>query len=383
MATQNQPVNATKAIEKVNQELQTKGKIASVEDLIKSSISQLKLALPQHMSAERLCRIALTTLRVNPKLQKCSGRSFIAALFQSAQLGLEPNVNGESWIIPYNLKSGETVAQFQIGAYGLVKLFWNHKNAASIQKETVREKDLFEYDLGTGELKHKPPAFGQDRGKAIGYYAVGILHGGGRIVKVMSYNDVLEHAKRFSKCWDKKEEKFINGTPWESNFDSMGEVTVLKQVMKLLPKSVEIQNALRADGSIRMDVDSKIFDEPNQVAFDDVAEDSSEIQDAEVVEETKVDKKTGEIAGTTSPAKKEDKGLLFPPEEKKTASPPDTSFLSIVEVLKKRVPEDEYRTFLYELGIEDVALLQTKAEKDKFLAKLNKRVNDLEKAGRK
>src|SRR5689334_22096555 len=117
----------------------------SIQDLIKESVAQLGNALPEHMKPERMVRLALTTLRTNPDLYKCETNSVLAAVFQCAALGLEPNVQGEAWIIPYNnrVKVGNEwksvkMAQFQIGAYGFVKLFWHHKNSVALQVETVK-----------------------------------------------------------------------------------------------------------------------------------------------------------------------------------------------------------------------------------------------------
>jgi recombination protein RecT len=219
----------------IKDQIQKKGETLSLEQLIRNSADQLKMALPEHMRPERIVRIALTTLKTNPELYKCDPYSFLGALFQAAQLGLEPNLNGEAWIIPYRTK-GNLVAQFQVGAYGFVKLFWNHQNAVSLQVESVHKNDSFSYDLGTGEINHKPPVFGQDRGETIGYYAVGALKNGGRSVKVMSKQEAVEFGKKFSKCWDRNAGKFKQYTPWAEHFDEMAKKTVLKQLMKLLPK---------------------------------------------------------------------------------------------------------------------------------------------------
>jgi len=243
------------AVQKLNESIETPKKLMSIEELIQQSAKQLGMALPSHMRPERIVRIALTTLRMNPKLYECNPKSILAALFQSAQLGLEPNLNGEAWIIPYKTKSG-MMAQFQIGAYGLVKLFWNHMNSISLQVESVHEKDFFEYDLGSANLKHIPPPFGKERGAIIGYYAYAVLSNGGRSIKVMSKEEVLTHAERFSKCWNKNENNFMSGTPWQSHFDAMAHKTVLVKLMKLLPKSVELQKAISMDETIKTDVDA-------------------------------------------------------------------------------------------------------------------------------
>lgn len=238
------PELKTKAVEKKEP--------VTIQGLIEKAAKELDKALPSHMNAERLVRIALTTLRVNPKLCNCEPYSFLGALFQSAQLGLEPNTNGEAWIIPYfNSRSGVTVAQFQVGYQGWIKLFWNHQSSMSLQAETVHRGDKFEYDLGESRVHHVPPDFGTDRGEVLGYYACAHIAGGGRVLKVMSKPDVMTHAKKFSQCYMRKEDKFMPGTPWAEHFDAMGLKTVIKKLMKFVPKSIEVQRALIADESVK------------------------------------------------------------------------------------------------------------------------------------
>ena len=251
------------AVEKAKDQALAKKPTLSIQDLIQKSAQELGKALPSHMRPERIVRIALTTLRMNPKLYQCNPYSFLGALFQCAQLGLEPNIEGQAYIIPYNdRKSNQLVAQFQIGYKGFVELFWRHQSAVSLQMEKVCQNDRFEYDLGENKIHHVPPQFGQDRGDVIGYYAVAQLAGGGRAIKVMSKTEAVAFGKRFSKCYDRKEEKFMYGTPWADHFDAMAQKTVLKQLMKLLPKSIEIQRALAMDETVKTRIDADMVEVP-------------------------------------------------------------------------------------------------------------------------
>ena len=261
------------AVEKAKVLVEAAKPLARIEDLIRESARQLGDALPTHMRPERIVRIALTTLRMNPKITQCDPLSILGALFQSAQLGLEPNTLGEAWIIPYNVSVKDAngqwrkrmVAQFQVGYLGYVKLFWNHQSAVSLQMETVHEKDEFRVDLGENTIHHVPPPIGEDRGKAIGYYAVGRLAGGGMVVKVMSVAEAQRFGQRFSRCFDRKEGKFYSDTPWAEHFDAMAKKSVLKQLMKLLPKSVEIQHAIAMDETVK----SRILPDMVQVPDED------------------------------------------------------------------------------------------------------------------
>ena len=145
-----------------------------MQQMMKAMAKEIEAALPSMVSSERFQRVALTAFSSNPKLQKCSPKSFIAAMMQSAQLGLEPNTPlGQSYLIPYeNKKTGETTCEFQVGYKGLLELAQRSGKIKTIYAHEVRENDEFDIDYGLNQaLKHKPLLKG-DRGAIIGYYAV-------------------------------------------------------------------------------------------------------------------------------------------------------------------------------------------------------------------
>lgn len=61
----------------------------SIPDMIKALEPEIKRALPTILTPERFTRIALSAINNTPKLAECSPMSFIAALMNAAQLGLE------------------------------------------------------------------------------------------------------------------------------------------------------------------------------------------------------------------------------------------------------------------------------------------------------
>ena len=50
---------------------------------------QLSLALPKHMNADRMARLALTAFSTTPALQQCTPQSIAASIMVAGQLGLE------------------------------------------------------------------------------------------------------------------------------------------------------------------------------------------------------------------------------------------------------------------------------------------------------
>ncbi|MFA5217158.1 recombinase RecT [Sulfuricurvum sp.] len=292
--------------------------IASIETIVKKSLKTLGEAMPSHMNPERLVRIALTTLRLNPKLYKCTPQSFMGALFQSAQLGLEPNIEGQAYIIPFNNSRKDPAtgrwnkvleAQFQIGYKGYIDLFYRHSSAVSLDAQEVRENDQFDFKHGTNAfLRHKRLL--KNRGDVIAYFAIAVLKHEAEIFHVMSVDECMDHGKKHSKCWVTKEwdegkksyvevkaPYFLKDTPWATDPGSMCKKTVLIQLMKLLPKSIELQKAVAMDNTIKTDVMADMSVAKDNTNWE--AEDAVFDEDAKTQE--RAPKETNENVGPTTP----------------------------------------------------------------------------------
>lgn len=228
----------------------------SIQDLIQSASAELGRALPEHLKPERMVRIALTCIRLNPELGECTPASFLGALFTCAQLGLEP-VAGKAYLIPFNNKrkvgnEWKTVkeVQFVEGYKGIVELFYRHNKAVSLGWRVVKENDDFNYELGTKPfLRHVPSR--KERGETIGYWVSAELSSGGRPFHFMTKAECMDHGKKHSKTFDKTAGDFKPSSPWAKEPDAMCLKTVLIQLSKLLPLSIEFQRALEADETSR------------------------------------------------------------------------------------------------------------------------------------
>lgn len=240
LATQLQARSAAPAV---------KGK--TVFDLMKDMTPAMVEALPQHMSPERLLRIATTTIRTNPKLNICTAQSLLGAIMQCAQLGLEPGILGHAYLVPYrNRKKDENgrdagwadEAQFQIGYKGLIELARRTGQVVSLMANSVHENDEFNFEYGMNETLKHVPALG-DRGKVTKYYAYARLKDGAFNFMVMSREDIERHRDKFSKA--------KSYGPWVDHFDEMAKKTVLKALCKYMPISVEFQKAVAMDDTTK------------------------------------------------------------------------------------------------------------------------------------
>lgn len=210
---------------------------------------QMALALPKHMTADRLARIALTEVRKTPKLAQCDQMSFLGAIMQCAALGLEPGgALGHCYLIPFdNKKQNRTDVQFIIGYRGMLDLARRSGQIVSLEARAVHQKDHFEVELGLdSKIVHKPNWTAADRGPLTFVYAVAKLKDGGVQFDVMSRAEI--EAIRNESQGYKTAVRFKNdNTPWIQHFEPMALKTVIRRLFKYLPVSIEIQRAVGLD----------------------------------------------------------------------------------------------------------------------------------------
>lgn len=276
---------ATKTSEKIknqlkakeNQEVKKNGGGNTIATLIRRMEPEIKRALPKHITPERMARITLTAIRNNPELAQAEQMSLLSAVMQSAQLGLEPNTPlGEAYLIPYqNKKKGIIEVQFQMGYKGLLNLAHRTKEYKAIYAHEVYQNDEFHYEYGLNkDLKHIPADIPE--GDPIYYYAVYHLQNGGFDFVVWSREKVQQHAKTYSQA-------FAKGwtSPWKSDFDSMAKKTVLKDVLKYAPKSIEFAKALSTDETIKKDISEDMTEVIDVTDWEDRNQQIIEAQEAQ------------------------------------------------------------------------------------------------------
>lgn len=208
-------------------------KEATLRDLINQQKPAIARALPRGISEERFARILVTNVKMNPGLLKCDPLTFLGAAMQAAQLGLEPGgAMAEAYLVPYG-----NVVTFVPGAPGLIKLAVQSGHVRSVIARTVYEGDEFDYEYGLEErLVHKRTD--EDPGRPTHHYAIAHFTNGGAEFIVMTQAQIDRHRDKFAK----------SKQAWNDNPEPMARKTVVKQLMKFLPKSAEMNQAISADG---------------------------------------------------------------------------------------------------------------------------------------
>ena len=263
-------------------------KPASIKDLIKSYEGQFAKALPSVMTPERFARIATTAVTQNPDLAKCTPSSFMGALLQACQLGLEPNTPlGQAYLIPYNNgRAGNKECQFQIGYKGLIELAHRSGELKSIESHVVYNNDVFEFEYGLEpKLKHIPTQEA-DKGDVVWVYAVYHLVNGGYGFEVMSKADINAHRNKFSKA--------KNSPAWTNSWDEMAKKTVVKKALKYAPLKSDFQRAITSDEAtvnmVQADDGEVDLIQAEYTVEEDVAEETPQKEAQETI-----DAETGEV----------------------------------------------------------------------------------------
>ena len=235
------------------------GKPQTLADLITgdSMKKQFALALPKHLNADRFTRVALTELRKVPKLMEADPASFMGAVMQCAQLGIEPGgALGHAYLLPFeSRRSGKTEVQFILGYKGMIDLARRSGQIVSIEARAVYERDTFSVRFGLDpDLQHEPAWEEDDRGELRAVYAVAKLQGGGVQFEVMGRKEI-ERIRNESQGYKTAERYGKGNSPWHTHFDEMGRKTVLRRLFKYLPVSIEY-----IDAQEREDRDSSMAD---------------------------------------------------------------------------------------------------------------------------
>lgn len=275
-----------------------------VKGMLEKRIGEISNALPKGWDTKRFVRIALTAISSNPKLAEAcalSPSTFLGSMMTAAQLGLEPNTPmGKAYLLPYNnidKNTGKKVpmVQFQIGVYGLVDLAFRSGLVKEIDTDVRRKNDFWKYEKGDESILRHIPYDEGDRGEAIGYYAIIKMKDGAVHKSYMSKYEVLEHAKRFSKSYNRKTGSFSG--PWATDFDAMARKTVLIQALKFVPKATEdanLANAFNLDNTVRTGIETDAATIKTEGIFSADNGDSSESQEQTIEAEVVEDESTAE-----------------------------------------------------------------------------------------
>lgn len=193
---------------------------------------QFAMALPEHVSPERFCRVVITAINSNPDLMKAERDSVLSAAMKCAQDGLLPD-GKEAALVVY---AGR--AQYLPMIAGVLTKVRRSGELKTISAHVVYEHDTYSYQLGDQErIDHTPRADGP-RGKAIAVYAIAHTKDGGIYREWMSIEEVNQ-VRNVSRA--------KNAGPWVAWWGEMARKTVLRRLAKRLPMSTDLMQVFQRD----------------------------------------------------------------------------------------------------------------------------------------
>lgn len=224
------------AIEKPGQHL---------EAMLKRMGPEISKALPKHISADRMSRIALTALRTTPKLAQATPASFLGSVIQASQLGLEVNTPLQhAYLLPYNRrnKTGQQWVECQliIGYQGMLEITRRSGMVGPVYAFPVYQGDEFSYELGLNPSIRHVPSLDADHspGNITHVYGVAKLKDGEPVFTVLSRAEVDRYRERSMSR---------NNGPWVTDYEAMALKTAIRRLFRWLPKSAEMAQAVALD----------------------------------------------------------------------------------------------------------------------------------------
>lgn len=218
-------------------------------DLLKyleKSKSAISMALPKHLTPDRMMRLALTCFSTNPQLRKCTPQSILSSVVVASQIGLEPGIAGQGYLVPY-----KETCTFIPGWQGLVGLL-NNTGRATAWTGAVFEGDEFDFQLGSApHLNHVPGENYGEPDKLEWVYACGQVNGSQLpVIEAWPLSRIVKHRDKFNKV-GKRHYSY-------DNVEMYARKVVLLQVLKYMPRSIELNNAIAASDASEIGKTSRV-----------------------------------------------------------------------------------------------------------------------------
>lgn len=197
--------------------------------------AQLAAALPKHLNPDRMARLALTAFSQNKALQQCDPKSVFSSLIVLSQLGLEPGIDGQGYLVPY----GKICTPIP-GWKGYVDLVSRSGRGTIYSGVIFRDQKYTFTDGARRDLVIHNETDLDDPEDITHAYAIGWVKDAAMpIIELWRTSKVIKHRDKYNKVGQKH---YSFG-----NFEMYARKVVLLQVIKYMPKSIELQAAMEID----------------------------------------------------------------------------------------------------------------------------------------
>lgn len=226
-----------------NEETQIAKPKWTIHGALEQQAEQIDKALADSIPREQFLRICATVWQTGgTRMHKADFRSFIVAVVEAAQLGLNPDkVLGECYFIPRK-SDGKLMVNFQIGYRGAMKLARRGGEVTDIQPEVVYQNDDFTETMGTDRKIHHVRwySLGHDEpGDIIAAYATARMRDGWTSFRTVHKAEIDRAAKSSGNPF--------NDSPsnvWRDHYEAMAMKTAVLRLCKFLPIPDDAKRAI-------------------------------------------------------------------------------------------------------------------------------------------
>lgn len=208
-------------------------------------------------NAQSFMASVLNIIKSSDGLQQCTPQSVWNAALCSAAMHLPLDTGlGYAYIVPYKDNKNKVYnAQFQMGAKGYKQLALRTGEYLSINSTDVREGEIKKRNRLTGQIEFAwiEDDTARQATPIIGYVSYFELRNGYSSTFYMSMEELMEHAKKYSKQYQKDLKYGEKTSKWSipEERGAMCEKTVSKlNLAKNGVLSIEMQRAMECDNSV-------------------------------------------------------------------------------------------------------------------------------------
>lgn len=206
--------------------------VAGLSNFMDKLKPQMALALPKHLTADRMTRLALTAFSTSEALQRCTTKSIAASIMTAGQLGLEPGVNGAGFLVPYG-----TTCTFVPGWKGLVDLVSRSGRGTVFTGVIFKDQEYTFIDGAKRDLIIHNETDLDDPEDITHAYAIGWVKDATMpIIELWRVSKLKKHRDKYNK----QGVKHYSFSDWEMYCRKIP----LLQVIKYMPCSIEVANAV-------------------------------------------------------------------------------------------------------------------------------------------
>lgn len=206
--------------------------VAAFSNFMDKLKPQMALALPKHLTADRMTRLALTAFSTSEALQRCTTKSIAASIMTAGQLGLEPGVNGAGFLVPYG-----TTCTFVPGWKGLVDLVSRSGRGTVFTGVIFKDQEYTFIDGAKRDLIIHNETDLDNPEDITHAYAIGWVKDATMpIIELWRVSKIKKHRDKYNK----QGVKHYSFRDWEMYCRKIP----LLQVIKYMPCSIEVANAV-------------------------------------------------------------------------------------------------------------------------------------------